>query len=623
MRAPAIFAGPPIGRAWGHWSVAGVILALLIADEAGWIPEDAFTISIHEPVDVAAEWVTETFQFLLRPLSTAIKDFMKGIDGLVTALPWPIVFIAVAGVAYRWGGRCLATFAALCLFYMGITGLWISSLITLDIMLVSVAATAALGLPLGVAMAANDRVEAVMRPILDTMQTLPVFVYLIPVLLFGLGAASAIVATMIYALPPIVRMTNLGLRQTPPEILEAAVSAGSTPGQILWKVRVPLARPSILLGFNQTVMMALSMVIFVALIGAAGLGRDVWLAMRQLKIGDALEAGVAVVLMAILLDRLGHALSHGTGTKRRGVLVISAAACAVTLGVHFLVFDISGFPVSWQVDLMKPAETAVRWLTVKLSAVNDVFRTVTLVYVVLPLRAALFWIPVPVSVLAVGYLGWVLGGRRLATGGALGIALIAVMGNWESTMVTLSQVAVALMAALAVGLPLGVLAARKAWIGAVLRPVLDTLQTLPAFVYFPVIVMFYKVGEFSGMVATVIYAVAPAIRMTTLGLREVPPHIKEAAICCGSTKTQTLFKIELPVAAPTILVGINQTTMMCLAMVVYAGLVGAPGLGADVLRALGRFDIGGGFEAGTAIVILAILIDRFILRAAQNLSPAK
>jgi glycine betaine/proline transport system permease protein len=624
---------PQTSRSAAPWVALGVILVILIgfkAGSGGIFSEGYLTLSIREPIDAAADWISQTFQFLLKPSSTAVKAALKVLDEFATGLPWPVVFIAVMGFCFHAAGWGLAVFAGLCLAFMGVTGLWASSLVTINLMLVSVAVTVIVGVPLGIVMAASDRSEAVIRPILDTMQTLPVFVYLIPVLLlFGLGAASAIVATFIYALPPIVRMTNLGLRQIPPNAVEAAISAGPTEWQLLWKIRMPLARPSILLGFNQTVMMALSMVIFVALIGASGLGRDVWFAMRQLKIADALEAGIAVVLLAILLDRLGYAVSQkrsgaaapGTGFLiRHRVLAACVGAIAVILGVHWLGGGIGGFPTSWKMDLMWPVEVAVRWLTIVFSDANDALRATTLIYGVLPARAALSWIPIPVVVVSVGYLGWMLGDRRLGVGAAVGLAAIAVMGVWGSMVVTLSQVIVALVVTLMIGLPLGVISAKSDRFEALLRPVLDTLQTMPAFVYFPVIVMFYKVGEFSGIVATVIYALAPAVRMTSLGLRQIPSETREAAICCGSTARQMLFKIELPLAAPSVLVGINQTTMMCLAMVVYAGLIGAPGLGADVLRAIGRFDIGGGFEVGIAIVILAIVIDRFTAIAAKSLS---
>ena len=169
-------------------------------------------------------------------------------------------------------------------------------------------------------------------------------------------------------------------------------------------------------------------------------------------------------------------------------------------------------------------------------------------------------------------------------------------------MITLSQVATALLLSVMFALPLGVIASRSDWFERLLRPVLDTMQTLPAFLYFPVIIMLFKVGELSGIIATIIYAMPPAVRLTNLGIRQVPVEVREAARSYGSTRTQILLKVELPLAMPSIMMGINQTTMMSLGMVIYAALIGAPGLGHEVLVGLGQFDIGRGFEAGMSIV---------------------
>ena len=177
-------------------------------------------------------------------------------------------------------------------------------------------------------------------------------------------------------------------------------------------------------------------------------------------------------------------------------------------------------------------------------------------------------------------------------------------------MITLSQVTVALTLSVVIAVPLGVAASRNDRFEALLRPVLDTMQTLPAFVYFPLVIMLFKIGALSGIIATVIYAVPPAVRLTNLGIRQVPAEVVEAARSYGSTPLQILFKIELPLALPSIMMGINQTTMMALAMVVYASLIGAKGLGQEVLLAIGKFDVGAGFEAGMSIVFLAVIADR-------------
>jgi len=253
---------------------------------------------------------------------------------------------------------------------------------------------------------------------------------------------------------------------------------------------------------------------------------------------------------------------------------------------------------------------AVRWLNINLAFITDPMRTIFFVYLLLPVRDFLVWLPWPVFFAAVVYLAWRAAGWRVMALTAFGLAFIGVVGMWESTMITLSQITVALGLSVAIAVPLGVLAARSDRFDMLLRPVLDTMQTLPAFVYLPLVIMLFKVGDFSGIIATVIYAVPPAVRLTNLGIRQVPVDVVESARSYGSTPLQILFKIELPLALPSIMMGINQTTMMALAMVIYAALIGAQGLGSDVMEAIGEFNVGAGFEAGMSIVFLAVIADR-------------
>ena len=308
----------PAGRRWPLGHQAGALAAFLlvlviykltIANDS--FPE-ALQYAMREPVDDFADWVAATFRFVLRPISLTVKLWLKQLDGFFLGLSWPVVVFGVLLLVGKFGGLRLGLFAAASLMLIGSLGLWDTSIKTITIMTLSVVFTVIVGIPLGVWAARSDRFEAVLRPILDAMQTMPTFVYLIPVmLLFGIGATSAVFATMVYAAPPVIRLTNLGIRQVAAETVEAARSYGSTSRQTLFKIQLPLAKPSIMMGVNQTVMMALAMVIFVALIGASGLGKDIWFAMRRLQIGRAVEAGLAVVLLAVVLDRVGYALSRG------------------------------------------------------------------------------------------------------------------------------------------------------------------------------------------------------------------------------------------------------------------------------------------------------------------------
>ena len=602
-----------------------------------------------------------------------MKAALAAIDAVFLSIPWFVLVLGLFLAALRLSGPGLAVFCAASLMFMGAIGLWDVSVVTITIMTFSVALTVAIGIPIGVLAARDDRLDAALRPVLDAMQTMPIFVYLIPVmLLFGIGATSAVLATVIYAMPPVIRLTNLGIRQVPAEAIEVARSCGSLPRQILYKVQLPLARPTIMMGVNQTVMMALGMVIFVALIGASGLGKEIWLAMRRLRIGDALQGGLAVVLLAIVLDRLGDALSRGRdeapayrryglagaldramapafaagtaladaivgilgGAARFGSAAFAArarafldrhrfgvagvAALLAALAVDLALFGTQGFPDGWRLSFAKPVDDAVDWLNINLAFVTDPLRAAIFIYGLNPIRALLQWIPWPALILGATLLAWTVAGRRIALLALLGLCFIAAVGMWRPMLTSLSQVAIATLLAVAIAVPLGVCASRRDWLDAALRPVLDTMQTLPAFVYFPVIIMLFKVGELSGIVATVIYAIPPAARLTNLGLRQVSAEALEAARSCGSTPLQTLFKVEFPLALPSIMMGINQTTMMALAMITYAALIGAPGLGFEVLLAIGQFDVGRGFEAGVSIVVLAVVADRISQASARR-----
>ena len=656
-------------RRWLLGQQAGTLAAvlLLFAVYKLTVANDSFPealqYAMRELVDDFADWVAATFKFILRPISLTVKLWLKQLDIFFLGVSWPIIVFGALLLVGKIGGLRLGLFAAACLMLIGSLGLWDTTIKTLTIMTLSVTFTVIVGIPIGVWAARSDRFEAVLRPILDAMQTMPAFVYLIPVmLLFGIGATSAVFATMVYAVPPVIRLTNLGIRQVASEAIEAAASYGSTYRQTLFKVQLPMAKPTIMMGVNQTVMMALAMVIFVALIGASGLGKDIWVAMRRLQIGSAVEAGLAVVLMAVVLDRIGYALSRGdrdsdkhgvaggfaaaarvaragleflAGSLARALavvvrpvassdprftlvalftrnagFVVGVAILAVLVAVDLSVVGLGDYPSALKFRFAKPVDVAVRWMNINLAFVTDPVRNYFFIYLLLPTRDFLLWLPWPVFFLTLLYVAWLAAGWRIVALTFVGLTFIGVAGEWEATMITLSQVTVALGLSIAIAVPLGILASRNDRFEMLLRPVLDTMQTLPAFVYFPLVIMLFKIGDLSGVIATVIYAVPPAVRLTNLGIRQVPAEVVEAARSYGSTPRQILFKVELPLALPSIMMGINQTTMMALAMVVYAALIGTRGLGFDVLLAIGKFDVGAGFEAGMSIVFLAVIADR-------------
>ncbi len=262
-------------------------------------------------VDGAMDWVLNTFSGFFDMLGTVILYFMLYIEKFFLWLPWPVLVFGVGILAWRVLGSWLMGLGmAGMLFFIGALGLWELGMMTLSLVVASVIISLAIGIPLGIAIASSDRLEAFIKPLLDGMQTMPSFVYLIPALmLFGLGKVPALFATIIYAVPPVIRLTNVGIREVSSSVIEAAHAFGSSYWQILFKVQLPLARPTILVGVNQTTMMALAMVVIASMIGAKGLGLEVLLAINRIEVGRGFEAGLCIVFMAIIIDRISFAMA--------------------------------------------------------------------------------------------------------------------------------------------------------------------------------------------------------------------------------------------------------------------------------------------------------------------------
>jgi glycine betaine/proline transport system permease protein len=568
------------------------------------------------------------------------------------------------------------------LFWGGVD-LWDSTMQTFALMGISVFLSVLIGLFVGVMSSQSNRLEAIVRPILDTMQTMPSFVYLIPaVFFFGIGGPPAIIATMIYALPPVIRLTNLGIRQVSAESIEVARSFGSSRLQMLFKVQLPLALPSILMGINQTIMMALGLVVLATFIGAEGLGSEVWGAITRLKVGWSLEAGSCIVLMAIIFDRISIALgdtelklkpSQGQrfyllpqqwdrnpmaifietiigavwqsiallftlfikgfawiaykiiaafSQSRATVLMDRINASVFLIGsivilLSIWLFDvyveqIGSFPEILQFSIREPVDDAVAWLVVNPTfiAFTKGLRTVVYLYLLHPLDIYLTHLPWYFVFTAFGLIGLISLGLRFALTTVALLFFIGACGLWISAMLTLSSVMVSVLLCIIVGLPIGIACANFPRLNMVLKPILDSMQTMPSFVYLIPVLMFFGGNIVSAVIATVIYALPPVIRMTTLGITQIPESYTEVSQMFGSTRLQRLLKVQLPMALPSIMMGINQGVMMGLAMQVITPMIGGGGLGRDVFYSLSLSNTGAGLAAGTGIVLLAIILDR-------------
>ena len=268
-------------------------------------------IPLDSWVQTFVNWLVINYRDFFQGIKVPIELSLQGLEWLFTTLPPVVVILLFALAAWRFAGKGVAVFTVLSFFLVGYLGLWRETMITISMVVSSVFFCALIGIPLGVMSGRSDRFQSFLRPCLDAMQTIPPFVYLVPVvMLFSIGTVSGILATIVFALPPIVRLTSLGIRQVHPELIEAALAFGATSGQVLRKVQIPLAMPSIMAGLNQTLMMALSMVVIAALIGAGGLGNPVVQGLNTLQIGLATIGGLAIVLLAMVLDRITQGMAN-------------------------------------------------------------------------------------------------------------------------------------------------------------------------------------------------------------------------------------------------------------------------------------------------------------------------
>ena len=625
---------------WTTLAIAAYLLAYSLAttnastDFGNW--PRSWEPPIQEPIDTFFEWFGDTLAWFFNPISEVIDSALAGLDTFLLWLPWTVVVAAVSMLGFRLGGRWLGVFCGAATLFTGFNGYWESAMLTVSVVGVSVIIAVGVGVPIGVFAAFSDRFETVVRPVLDTMQVLPAFVYLIPALvLFGVSGTQGVFLTVVYCIPPVIRLTNLGIRQVPQAAMETAHSYGSTMSQTLYQVQLPLAKSSIMMGINQTIMMAIAMVIITALVGIDGLGRDVWLSLREVNAGKGLESGIAIVLLAVILDRLSYALansgpssdmpvqaisprSHDTAdlslkkmAARYALPISGAGLLAVLLVIGFLVGPLRDFPDELTFSMADPINRAFGWMAVNLHFItswvrDSLFRELGYS----PFNTLFLWLPWPAVMVIAAGLAYFTAGWRVALLAVAGLAFAGFGGVWDVTMDTLSQVLTAALFTVVVGMGIGVAASQSRAFESLLRPLLDTMQTMPIFVYLIPVIMLWGIGPLVGIIATAVYALPPVIRMTSLGIKEVPAQVIETAQAHGSTGIQTMLQVKIPLAFPTIMMGVNQTIIMVFAMVIIAGLVGGGGLGQEVFINSIWLKMGDGLIAGMTIVFMAMALDR-------------
>ncbi len=558
--------------------------------------------------------------------ATFVDDIVNWFTRLLLWLTWVGTTAAGTLIALRFGGWRAAAWVAGAFATFALTGLWPESMQTLALMLAAVGLSLLVGIPLGIVAGLSSRFLKAITPVLDAMQIVPTFAYLIPVVvLFSVGPGAAVVSTMIYAIPPAIRITALGIRRVPVNTVEAAASVGATRGQVLSKVQLPLSRKTLLLGVNQTIMFALSMVVIAGLIGGGGLG-DVVTSGLYSNPGLAILAGVAIVVMAMALDRSTEAVAertdpthlHLTAGRRKRLRL------ATFLTVGGIVGTVALAKALGAAAIYPATATAQEWLLARVQAVLDYVQDPTtivfsfteplgnfiVVELVQPLMQFLVEAPWLTTLLGVTAIAFVVSGVRPAVTTFAMFAVIGVLGMWEPAMETFAQVLVATGLTVLIGVALGVAAAESNAVSKLVRPVNDVFQTLPQLVYIIPFVYLMPISYVPGIVASVLYAFPAVVRLVERGVRDVAPESVEAASAFGATRAQVLGKVKIPLAGDAVMLGVNQGIIMVLGVVVIAGLVGSGGLGYLVAQGLQRGQFGLGLLASLAILALGIALDR-------------
>ena len=535
------------------------------------------------------------------------------------------VWIGLAVAGWRIAALIAASFVS-----FGALGYWSDAMDLLIVTFVAVAITILVGMPLAVWIASSTRAERAVTVVLDLMQTMPTFVYLLPIVLFfGIGASAAVVATLVYSLPPLIRIAGYGIRTVSPTTIEATDSAGQTFRQRLFKVQLPMARSTIVVGLNQTIMAALAMATLAAYVDGPGLGDPVFSALIRLDIGGAFVPGMLIVVCAIMLDRTTTAASQraekvtrgGGGNPRQRRMLLAGAGLGVLVALYLSRQQVwaARFPESQLGrDLADQVNRFAAWVVDVFGGVTDTVRDVLTRALLNPLQALLAESPWYVAALGILALAWAFGRTKAVIPTAICLAGILFLDLWHDAMVTLTMTLVATLMVMVLALVFGVWMARSGRVDFLMRPVLDAGQTIPPFVYLIPVLALFGASRFTAIVAAIVYAAPAAIKLVADGVKGVSATTVEASRSTGATTWQEIVKVQLPMARGSIVLAANQGLLYVLAMVVIGGLVGAGALGYDVVLGFSRSEEWGrGACAGLTIVLLGIMIDR-ITRAAAD-----
>ena len=551
-------------------------------------------------------------------------------------LPWTVVAGGAILLGYKLNGRNLAIFAGITMIYISVFGQWKPSMQTLSFVMVAAPISFALGLALGVWTYKSKKVEKILNPLLNVAQTMPHYSYLVPIMvLFGIGDHAGAIATIVFATPPMVRLTLLGLRKVSPEVIEAGKMSGCNDGQLLFEVLIPTARRDILIGVNQVIMQCLAMAVIASFIGAQGLGWNLLLALNQLNIGLALECGVCITLIAVLLDKMSLAWANRQTNyfanptffeHNKYLLLFVAVLIGGSIFSYIGIFYFKeGFNYLFIVPHNKGISTeafwnaGVEWIWDTFFFTLKIFNTWLITKVLIPMKMAYLHMPVVATFVLFMGTGYIIGGIRsaLVVGGFT--LFIAMTEWWDRALITMYMATFGVIVSGILGITIGSLCAQNKRSSKIILGVCDTLQTFPSFIYLIPVIMLFGITDTAVLIAVVIYATIPATRYTVEGLRSVPSALQDVGSMSGVTRLQKWIKIELPLAFPHIMLGINQTVVFALFMVIIGAMIGTSDLGQYILKALSdRQGTGNGLMLGLCVAFIGLAVDHLIRTWAEQ-----
>lgn len=574
-------------------------------------------------------------EFILGGVKTIVAfsswDFVKENPwAKFPALPWTVITGWAMVLGYRLQGWNLAFLAGGATLYVAVFGQWSPSMQTLSFIMIAAPVSVFFGMALGIWAYKSRAVEAFLNPLLNVAQTMPHYSYLVPIIvLFGVGDHAAALATILFATPSMVRLTLLGLKNVPADVVDAGHMSGCNNAQMLFRVLIPTAKRDVLIGVNQVVMQCLAMTVIASFIGAQGLGSNLMIALNSLRVGTGIEIGLCIVLIAVVLDKMSLAWANkqtdyfadlSFAERHRPLLICLAilAGGVVLAYIGTFIFE-EDFNYFYIIPHNKGITTApfwqagVDWIWDTFFFLLKGFNEWLITSVLVPMRDTYLAMPVSATLVLVMGLAYILGGVRSALIVCGFLLFIALSEYWDRALITVYMATFTVVVAAFIGVVLGSICAQSSIASKAILLMCDFLQTFPSFIYLIPVIMLFGITDTSVIIASVLYSIVPATRFTIEGLRSVPAVLHDAGSMCGVSRLQRLVSIELPVAFPHIMLGVNQTVNFALMMVIIGAFIGTIDLGQLILKAISEPQgTGTGITLGICVAFIGLAADQII-----------